>query len=337
MSVTMDAPPVQYVTTSDGFSIAYAVAGSGTPLIVLPGTFYHVQYAWEFPGLGQWLQALASHYQVILMDIRGTGMSSRDVQDDHVLGHYQRDLEAVIEKLNLRRFLLLAVSRGVDLVVDYALMNPERVIGLVLGTSGDARSPSFFRVLPLEDWDLFVHSIVPHDRTPDEAERIVELTKQASDQRNYMLRWRALEAAGDLEPRLRRLLTPTLVLHSRAYMNTPAEEGMKKAQLTGGRMVLIDGSDPWGDGEQAVRAIQAFTNELLAPAADDAHLSVREQEVLRLIAAGQSNQEIAEKLVISLNTVRRHVSNLYDKIGVSSRTQAMLYASDRGPWSEKTR
>ena len=71
MSVTMDAPPVQYVTTSDGFSIAYTVAGSGTPLVVLPGTFYHVQYAWEFPGLGQWLQALAMNYQVILMDIRG--------------------------------------------------------------------------------------------------------------------------------------------------------------------------------------------------------------------------------------------------------------------------
>jgi len=337
MSVTMDAPPIQYVTTSDGVNIAYAVAGRGTPLLVLPGTFYHVQYAWEFPGLGQWLQALASHYQVILMDIRGTGMSSRAVQDGHILGDYQRDLEAVIDKLHLRRFLLLAVSRGVDLVVDYTLTNPDRVIGLILGTSGAATSPSFFRILPLEDWDLFVHSLVPHDRSPDEAKRIVELTKQASDQHNYMLRWRALEAAGDIEPRLRRLRTPTLVLHSRGYMNTPPEEGMKKAQLTGGRMVLIDGSDPWGDGEQTVRAIQAFTNELrMLDAVDDAHLSVREQEVLRLIAAGRSNQEIADTLVISLNTVRRHVSNVYDKIGVSSRTQAMLYASDRGLWSEKT-
>ena len=327
----MDAPPVQYVTTSDGMSIAYAVAGHGTPLLVLPGVFYHVQYAWEFPGLGQWLEALASHYQVILMDIRGTGMSTRDVGDDHVLSHYQRDLEAVIDKLNLRRFLLLAVSRGVDLVVDYALKNPDWVIGLVLGTSGQARSSSIFQILPQEDWDLFLHSIVPHDTSPEEANRMVELTKQASDQRNYMLRWRALGSEGDLAPRLRSLQTPTLVLHSRGYVITPPEEGMKKAQLTGGRMVLIDGSDPWGDGEQTVRAIQGFTNELMTlGAVDDAHLSIREQEVLRLIAAGQSNQEIADTLVISLNTVRRHVSNIYDKIGVSSRTQAMLYASGKG-------
>jgi len=333
----MDAPPVQYVTTSDGYSVAYAVAGSGTPMVVLPGTFYHVQYAWEFPGLDQWLHTLASHYQVILMDIRGTGMSSRDVQDDHVLGHYQRDLEAVIEKLKLRRFLLFGASRGVDIVVDYTLVNHRKVIGLILGTSGDARSQSFFRVLPLEDWDLFVHSLVPPDRSPVEAQRMVNLTKQASDQRNYMLRWRALEAAGDLEPRLRRLRTPTLVLHSRNYMNTPPEEGMKKAQLTGGRMVLVDGSDAWGDGEQTLRAMQAFVKELQPPdALGEARLSTREEEVLRLIASGRSNQEIADALVISLNTVRRHVSNVYNKIGVSSRTQAILYVSDQHLWSEKT-
>jgi len=48
--------------------------------------------------------------------------------------------------------------------------------------------------------------------------------------------------------------------------------------------------------------------------------------VLRLVAAGSSNQQIADELVISLNTVRRHVSNVFDKIGVANRTQATAYA-----------
>jgi NarL family two-component system response regulator LiaR len=59
-------------------------------------------------------------------------------------------------------------------------------------------------------------------------------------------------------------------------------------------------------------------------------LSSREIEVLRLLAAGRSNQQIADELVISLNTVRRHVSNVFDKTGVANRAQAAIYARDHG-------
>jgi len=52
-------------------------------------------------------------------------------------------------------------------------------------------------------------------------------------------------------------------------------------------------------------------------------LSAREIEVLKLIEAGCSNQEIAARLVISLPTVKRHISNIYAKLGVNSRTQAI--------------
>jgi LuxR family transcriptional regulator, maltose regulon positive regulatory protein len=52
-------------------------------------------------------------------------------------------------------------------------------------------------------------------------------------------------------------------------------------------------------------------------------LTARELEVLKLIEAGYSNQEIAEKLVISIPTVKRHISNIYTKLDVSSRTQAL--------------
>jgi LuxR family maltose regulon positive regulatory protein len=57
-----------------------------------------------------------------------------------------------------------------------------------------------------------------------------------------------------------------------------------------------------------------------------ASLTRREQEVLRLLAAGASNQDIAHTLVISLDTVKKHVSNLLGKLGASSRTQAIIQA-----------
>lgn len=59
-------------------------------------------------------------------------------------------------------------------------------------------------------------------------------------------------------------------------------------------------------------------------------LTTREMEVLRLVADGLRNREIADELVISPATVTRHVSNLLSKTGLSSRTKLVRYASDRG-------
>jgi two-component system, NarL family, response regulator LiaR len=61
-----------------------------------------------------------------------------------------------------------------------------------------------------------------------------------------------------------------------------------------------------------------------------ANLSEREFEVLRLIAAGYSNSEIAEQLVISGNTVKSHVSNILSKLRLADRTQAAIYAWREG-------
>ncbi|NLH09441.1 MAG: hypothetical protein GX484_17815, partial [Chloroflexi bacterium] len=59
-------------------------------------------------------------------------------------------------------------------------------------------------------------------------------------------------------------------------------------------------------------------------------LSERELEVLNLIAAGYSNAEIAERLVIAVGTVKRHINNLYGKLGAGSRTQALAIARELG-------
>ncbi|MEL7342269.1 MAG: response regulator transcription factor [Bacteroidota bacterium] len=59
-------------------------------------------------------------------------------------------------------------------------------------------------------------------------------------------------------------------------------------------------------------------------------LSKRELEVLELMAEGLSNREIAEKLFISLNTVKTHSSKLYQKLEARRRTQAVQIAKDKG-------
>jgi DNA-binding CsgD family transcriptional regulator len=82
-----------------------------------------------------------------------------------------------------------------------------------------------------------------------------------------------------------------------------------------------------GLGERAATLGAAATP---APPAWPAGLTGREVEVLRLIAAGRSNQAIAEALFISPNTVLRHVSNIFAKTGVANRAEAAAYATRQG-------
>ena len=75
-----------------------------------------------------------------------------------------------------------------------------------------------------------------------------------------------------------------------------------------------------------MRELQRVSN--LAPIEEP--LTAREVEILRLVAQGLSNQEIAEKLVISERTVRTHVTNILGKLQLANRTQAALYALREG-------
>ncbi len=57
-------------------------------------------------------------------------------------------------------------------------------------------------------------------------------------------------------------------------------------------------------------------------------LSEREREVLALLSLGLSNQAIADKLIVGHNTVKKHLSNIYGKLGVQSRTEALARARE---------
>ena len=65
-------------------------------------------------------------------------------------------------------------------------------------------------------------------------------------------------------------------------------------------------------------------------------LSEREREVLRLMVRGDSNQAIAETLVLSIDTVKRHVSNIFSKLGVNNRVQAAARARVLGLLSDES-
>lgn len=78
--------------------------------------------------------------------------------------------------------------------------------------------------------------------------------------------------------------------------------------------------------------IQALVSSFNAPPRQGADLSEREQTVLRLLAAGLSNDQITDQLSISRNTVRHHVHNILAKLGVTNRTEAVSLAFQHQLW-----
>jgi NarL family two-component system response regulator LiaR len=76
--------------------------------------------------------------------------------------------------------------------------------------------------------------------------------------------------------------------------------------------------------QEAVQALVSKPQEI--PAVQDYGLTRREHEVLELLVGGLSNPEISERLVISIGTTRTHVSNIFNKLGVSNRAEAIALA-----------
>jgi len=79
----------------------------------------------------------------------------------------------------------------------------------------------------------------------------------------------------------------------------------------------------------AMKLIEELNRPIDSPATEEP-LTEREVEVLKLVANGRSNQEIAEKLIVSERTIGAHVSNILSKLHLANRTQAALYALRKG-------
>jgi LuxR family transcriptional regulator, maltose regulon positive regulatory protein len=120
-------------------------------------------------------------------------------------------------------------------------------------------------------------------------------------------------------------------------------QAMQMAEPEGYISTFVDAGEPirlllagMPDSSYAVRILAGFsagTRSLVKRETENRSselLSQREQEVIILVAEGLSNQEIAERLVISLPTVKTHIGNIFNKLGVSSRTQAIARAKTSG-------
>src|SRR5437899_1339919 len=123
-------PRIQYARTSDGVDIAYATAGDGPPLLVVPNPpLTHVQAIWQ--TYAHVYQPLAERFHLVWYDSRGSGLSDREAID-FSMDAMERDVEAVVEGAGLTGFAMLAVTDGVPIAVTYAAIRPEKVSSLVL-------------------------------------------------------------------------------------------------------------------------------------------------------------------------------------------------------------
>jgi pimeloyl-ACP methyl ester carboxylesterase len=87
----MESVAVQYTTTSDGFSIAYAVKGEGTPLVFMPRPFNHLTILSQVASNYAALTALEARFRLIRYDSRGQGLSTRGLPDEVSIEHFALD------------------------------------------------------------------------------------------------------------------------------------------------------------------------------------------------------------------------------------------------------
>jgi DNA-binding NarL/FixJ family response regulator len=127
-----------------------------------------------------------------------------------------------------------------------------------------------------------------------------------------------LSAFGDLEYILMMLKAGAM-----GYMLKDEEP----ATIAQGIQAVAKG-ETWLSADVATRLV--FSSVRNDQSLESSELTMREKEVLSLIAKGYDNLRIAENLTITEGTVKNHVSNIYDKIGVSSRAEAVAWAWEHG-------
>jgi len=342
----MDAPQVQYVKTSDGYDIAYAVCGEGIPVIRVPQLWSHFSLQWSSGILDSEFRQWSERFKMVLFDNRGQGLSTRGLDESTSLADYERDIDAIASKLGLERFILLGISYKGKVAVRYAIAHPERVRALVLWSYIDAffESPSVksYGDIARTDWDLFTR-MNPRINWPRQDPSVVQSVNRAATTQSDYLRTMAALSAESGDTALAKLQVPTLLL-ARGGETQPisSEDQARRAAaiIPNARLVQFDdarGGFSASDGTTppAVRAVEQFLQDIGsgdAPsiAHDSSNLSERELEVLRLLAQGKSNPEIAKELFITRNTVQNHVGSILIKTNLSNRTEAAVYAKDHG-------
>ena len=346
---------VRYATASDGARLAWAEAGSGPLLVKAANWLTHLEWEWQSPVWKHWLQFFSSHCRFVRYDERGCGMSAWQ-GGALSLDQWADDLGTIIDAAQPDGpVTLLGISQGAATCIHYTLRHPERVARLILyggyahgalkrGTpDGEVKYQAMIELARVA-WgadnptfrQVFTSRFFPGG-THEQLEWFNDLCLKAT---SGDIAARLLEARAhiDVADALGGVRAPTLVLHARGDQVAPVEEGRLLAsgipgaefvELDSRNHVLLEHEPAW---QRFQEAVLSFVKQPAQPARDSAFaaLSTREREVLKLMADGLSNADIAAELRISDKTVRNHASNLFDKLGVWSRAQAIVFARDHG-------
>jgi pimeloyl-ACP methyl ester carboxylesterase/DNA-binding CsgD family transcriptional regulator len=347
---------IRYLRTRDGVQLAWAEAGSGPTLIKAANWMTHLEYEWESPVWRHWIRFFSDNFRFVRHDERGCGMTDWNV-GDLSFERWVEDLEAVVAVANPQEpFALLGMSQGAATCLAYAVRHPERVSRIVLyggyarGTfrRGDPDKERLYRAL-IEltrlGWgkdnpafrQVFTSRFIP-GATDEQVGWFNDLCRKTTSP-EIAARLLETRASIDVSELLGKVQAPALVLHSRDDDVIPIAEGHFLAagipgaqfiELDSKNHILLESEPAWGRFCSEVLDFMCVKSLCRRDDAVFDSLSPREREVLVLITEGLGNAEIAERLSISEKTVRNHVSNLFDKLGVWTRAQAMVFAHDHG-------
>jgi DNA-binding NarL/FixJ family response regulator len=351
---------LQYASTRDGVSIAFAVSGSGPVLVHMPNMGVSTLLLERtLPERRRWQLALEQHFTVIRYDARAHGFSQRSAtnlsSDAHAL-----DLEAVVEKAGIDRFALLGFL-GTSLIAPaYAASQPQRVTHLILWPP-DTRESSAeeyrgLNSLAVSDWQTFTetyaHLALGWD-LGEAAHRYAVIMRESIEHATFLkLMANPASLTRLLQDQAPRVQCPTLILE-RHLKHAADRVARLAASFPNSRLLLFEGEQtlPYlGNVGEVIDAIRAFVSSSgeanssppvpaghadpgRPPGPRPAGLSEREAEVLGLLPAGLTNQQIADELVLSVRTIERHLANAYDKIGASgssARAAAAAFALKHG-------
>jgi len=248
---------IQFCTTEDDVRIAYAVSGSGPPLVKAATWLSHLEFDRQSPVWRHWIHELSRTHTLVRYDERGCGLSDWDVEDFSV-ETWVRDLETVVDAVGLSRFSLLGISQGGPVAIRYAVRHPERVERMVLhgsfargwryqGDESSRREGEFLMGLTERGWgrenpayrQLFTGLFLP-GADEEQLRSFNELQRISTSPENAR---RFFDAFGDVrvEESLEEVEVPTLVLHSRKDAVAPFEEGRRVAAgIPGSRFVALE-------------------------------------------------------------------------------------------------
>jgi pimeloyl-ACP methyl ester carboxylesterase/DNA-binding CsgD family transcriptional regulator len=302
----------------------------------------HLEAEWEQPAARAFYEGLAATHRVVRYDRIGAGLSDRELDELPTVESETRALEAVLDACGEEAATLFACSCAGLAAARFASESPERVEALIVFGGyvqrhdiPDATRRSLVDFVRT-NWPLAAQMFsglkVPHAS----GDEIAELSRyqRRSAEADVAAAFLELDLVADARPYLPGVSAPTLVLHRRGDRTVPIRHGRELVSLLpNARFVTLSGDShlPWMDDQRELRrALAGFLGDAMPVESNGSPLSRRETEVLRLVAAGLSNREIASSLVLSEHTVHRHVANILRKLGQSSRAAATATAARAG-------